>query len=108
MIPAGLVVGRFQPLHLGHREYIEAAMRLCSFLYIGITNPTSSRAYASTNAPHRHTRSANPFSYQLRRQMILSLMRDSGIQESRYKVIAVHLDDLASDRARLRGRVRAL
>ncbi|MFI5265494.1 MAG: adenylyltransferase/cytidyltransferase family protein [Candidatus Levyibacteriota bacterium] len=32
----GLVIGRFQPFHLGHKYVIEEALRLCDKIYIGI------------------------------------------------------------------------
>ena len=33
------VHGRFQPFHVGHLEYVQLALGLGRFCYVGITNP---------------------------------------------------------------------
>jgi hypothetical protein len=38
-LPIAVVHGRFQPLHLGHMEYLLAGAERCRTLIVGITNP---------------------------------------------------------------------
>lgn len=89
----GLVAGRFQPLHYGHVEYIMAAFRRCSHLYIGITHPDPGVYYESATDLHRSLPSANPFSYELRKRMITELMADSRISRKEFDVIPIRLEN---------------
>ncbi len=74
----GIVLGRFQPLHIGHMEYLEAARRLCSRLFIGITNPDEESRIPSTADPRRSQSEANPFTYFERHQMIEDALLGAG------------------------------
>jgi cytidyltransferase-like protein len=89
----GLVVGRFQPLHLGHQEYIIAASRRCERLYVGITHPDNdpSKFYYHQSDPHRSKASANPFSFDMRRMMVEGLLGEYSIDPSRYTVVPIRL-----------------
>lgn len=74
----GVVLGRFQPLHLGHMEYLLAARAKADKLVIGITNPDSS-ALIYDEADQRRSRSENnPFSYFDRYQMVASSLFELG------------------------------
>lgn len=64
------VIGRFQPFHWGHYEYMVEAACLGPQLIVGITNPTPIRSRLSDFDPRRSTPEANPFSYDERRNMI--------------------------------------
>jgi cytidyltransferase-like protein len=88
----GLVAGRFQPLHYGHQEYIMAAFRLCTHLYIGITNPDPGKYFTTYSDKHRSLAVANPYSYEIREKMIHELMTDNRIHESEYTVIPIRLE----------------
>jgi cytidyltransferase-like protein len=73
----GLVLGRFQPLHVAHMEYLEGAKRHCERLVIGITNPDI-RAMVDEDADaNRSKQESNPFSYILRYEMIDRALRDA-------------------------------
>lgn len=72
-VKVGSVHGRFQPPHLGHRDYILAAKQHCEFLWVGITNYERNASTTSAAAPHRHATDANPFTY-LERTILLSKM----------------------------------
>lgn len=64
------VIGRFQPFHWGHFEYLTEAGRHSPHLAVSITNP-SARQTRHTNAdPKRSGEEANPFSYEQRSAMI--------------------------------------
>ena len=61
----GLLIGRFQPFHLGHLEALQFALSKVDKLWIGL---------GSSNKP---TEKNNPFSAEERKKMILSSINDS-------------------------------
>ena len=61
----GLLIGRFQPFHLGHLEAFRFALSKVDKLWIGI---------GSSNKP---TQKNNPFTADERKEMILSSIDDS-------------------------------
>ena len=61
----GLLIGRFQPFHLGHLEALRFALSKVDNLWLGL---------GSSNKP---TEKNNPFSAEERREMILSSIDDS-------------------------------
>ena len=61
----GLMIGRFQPFHLGHLEALQFALSKVDKLWLGL---------GSSNKP---TEKNNPFSAEERKEMILSSINDS-------------------------------
>jgi len=61
----GLLIGRFQPFHLGHLAALEFALSKVDKLWLGL---------GSSNKPMEKN---NPFSIEERQQMILSSIEDS-------------------------------
>lgn len=61
----GLLIGRFQPFHLGHLEALRFALSKVDKLWIGL---------GSSNKPPQKN---NPFSAEERKEMILSSIDDS-------------------------------
>ena len=61
----GLLIGRFQPFHLGHLEALQFALSKVDKLWLGL---------GSSNKPIAKN---NPFSAEERKQMILSSINDS-------------------------------
>ena len=61
----GLLIGRFQPFHLGHLEALQFALSKVDKLWIGL---------GSSNKP---IEKSNPFSAEERKEMILSSIDDS-------------------------------
>ena len=61
----GLLIGRFQPFHLGHLEALQFALSKVDKLWIGL---------GSSNKP---IEKSNPFSAEERKKMILSSIDDS-------------------------------
>ncbi|MEK0351142.1 MAG: adenylyltransferase/cytidyltransferase family protein, partial [Nitrosopumilus sp.] len=61
----GLLIGRFQPFHLGHLEALQFALSKVDKLWVGL---------GSSNKPAQKN---NPFSAEERRDMILSSIDDS-------------------------------
>ena len=66
----GLIVGRFQTFHNGHRVMIDTALRLCDHLVIFIGSSQESRTLK------------NPFNYELRKQMIELTFSDEYIEKN--------------------------
>ena len=61
----GLLIGRFQPFHLGHLEALQFALSKVDRLFVGL---------GSSNKPAQKN---NPFSAEERKEMILSSIDDS-------------------------------
>jgi nicotinamide-nucleotide adenylyltransferase len=61
----GLLIGRFQPFHLGHLEALRFALSKVDKLWVGL---------GSSNQPPQKN---NPFSAEQRKEMILSSIDDS-------------------------------
>jgi len=61
----GLLIGRFQPFHLGHLEALQFALSKVDNLWVGL---------GSSNVPVEKN---NPFSAEQRKEMILSSIDDS-------------------------------
>jgi cytidyltransferase-like protein len=71
-VPEVAVIGRFQPFHWGHFEYVTEASRHSArlSLIVGITNPSVERTRHTGSDPKRSSSEANPFTYEQRSAMI--------------------------------------
>ncbi|KPI28669.1 cytidyltransferase-related domain protein [Actinobacteria bacterium OV320] len=69
-MPEVAVIGRFQPFHWGHFEYVSEAGRHSPCLAVGITNPSVERTRHPGTDPKRSGEEANPFTYEQRSAMI--------------------------------------
>lgn len=76
--PYGLVLGRFQPLHIGHMEFLEAAKRRCDRLIVGVTNPDIRVMAFHPSDPNRSKEDSNPFTFFQRLLMIERSLRHAG------------------------------
>jgi nicotinamide-nucleotide adenylyltransferase len=72
----GIVVGRFQPFHLGHKYLIERALEICENIIIGIGSSNISDA-------------KNPYSYLKRKRFVQEFINDEGISPRVVKIVAV-------------------
>ena len=61
----GLLIGRFQPFHLGHLEALQFALSKVDKLWVGL------------GSSNKHMEKNNPFSAEERKKMILSSIDDS-------------------------------
>ena len=90
----GFLCGRFQPLHFGHFEFIEAALERTNKLYIGITNPFFEAIEAinyQSSDRGRGRPESNIFSFKERKRMIDSLM-DRYFGQKEYEVLECDLN----------------
>ena len=93
----GLVLGRFQPFHLGHLEYVEAARSRCRRLFVGITNPDPESIVATNSDPARSLPMNNPFTFAERREMIEASLWDLGWSDRDFAIVPapiLHADRL--------------
>lgn len=89
----GIVLGRFQPLHLGHVEYLEAAERRCGRLFIGVTNPDASKATIVEADTRRSLSCNNPFSYIDRHLMIEEALLGLGWPAESFCIMAAPITE---------------
>ncbi|MFZ5517397.1 MAG: nicotinate-nucleotide adenylyltransferase [Candidatus Zhuqueibacterota bacterium] len=87
MIKIGVIHGRFQPLHLGHMEYLLAGMKRVNYMYIGITNPDPTHTKEDKTALHRSSPSSNPLTYFERYNILQKALFDSGYSSSDFCIV---------------------
>lgn len=89
----GVIHGRFQGLHNGHMEYLEAALARCDFLYIGITNyDINEKKVVNKADPNRFLNENNPFTYYERCEMIRLALLEKGYSLSRFTFVPFPID----------------
>jgi cytidyltransferase-like protein len=89
----GLVLGRFQPLHNGHIEYLEAARKLADQLVVGITSPSNDKLVHDSADPNRSQSESNPFSYFDRYQMINATLAAAGWDHDDFAVVPAPINE---------------
>lgn len=89
----GLVLGRFQPLHIGHMEYLEGAKRQCERLVVGITNPDISTLIKEQADANRSKQESNPFSYVLRYEMIDRSLREADWKPDQFMITPAFINE---------------
>jgi cytidyltransferase-like protein len=75
----GVIHGRFQPLHLGHLEYLLAGAARCDRLVVGITNPDPWQTTAEPTDPERGSAEANPCTFYERYLMVEGALTEAGM-----------------------------
>ncbi len=78
----GIVIGRFQPFHLGHKYVIEKALDLCDCLYLGIG---SAQVFNEKN----------PYSAEKRKKFLEIFIKEEKIEDRIIKIITI--DDFPDD-----------
>lgn len=69
------IIGRFQPFHWGHFEYLLHASTISSNVVIGVTNPDHDAFYFHDSDLTRSHIDSNPFSFEERVEMIQSTVQ---------------------------------
>lgn len=94
-VPLGIVHGRFQGVHLGHAQYLEAAAQRSERLLVGITNPNPAQyTFAEPSDRHRTKLEHNPFSFYERMEMVRASLRESGFDDGHCQVLPMPIEDL--------------
>lgn len=73
----GLIIGRFQPFHLGHLEAVKHAMKGCDYLYVVVGSAQKS-----------HERE-NPFTAAERITMVKGALDAGGVDPARWMAIPI-------------------
>lgn len=87
MTAVGVIHGRFQPLHLGHLEYLLAGAARCDTLVVGITNPDPSQIAYEASDPGRGEDAANPCTYYERYLMVEGALVEAGVARDRLRIV---------------------
>ncbi len=82
----GSAHGRFQPLHLGHVEYLLGAKQRCRFLWVGITQYTTSSLKVTPEDPHRARPENNPLSYYERASILREALIDARLDAADFAI----------------------
>ncbi len=91
----GIVLGRFQPIHLGHIEYLRAARVECSRLVIGITSPDLQDLVETPEDRARSAAGNNPYTYFQRATMVEAACLDDGWDRSDFMVVPAPINTLS-------------
>lgn len=83
----GVIHGRFQPLHLGHMEYLLAGKNRCDYLVVGVTNPDPDLTKDHESNPSRSQTLSNPLTYFERLHIIRASLVEAGIPEHEFCVV---------------------
>lgn len=87
MSSTGVAHGRFQPLHLGHLEYLTAAAARCTTLVVGITNPDPTQIVSESSDPARGAPQANVCTFYERYLMIEGALAETGLPAERLRIV---------------------
>lgn len=85
--PVAVIHGRFQPLHLGHLEYLLAGAARCQTLVVGITNPDPSVVVEEPADISRGAPEANPCTYYERYLMVEGALVEAGVSHDRLRIV---------------------
>jgi nicotinamide-nucleotide adenylyltransferase len=77
MRPVGLLIGRFQPFHLGHLFAVRHALSKVEYLYVAIGSAQKSHEYR------------NPFTAGERLLMVDAALKEARISSKRWSIIQV-------------------
>lgn len=89
----GIVLGRFQPFHLGHLEYLAAAKSRSERVIIGITNPNVGELRFHEADPQRSEAASNPFPYFARCLIIEAALTGDGWSPNDFMFVPANIDD---------------
>jgi len=82
-----VIHGRFQPLHVGHLEYLLAGKRTCRLLVVGITNPDPESIMPESTDPARGLCSSNPCTFYERYLMLEEALVEAQVPRSEFRIV---------------------
>jgi nicotinamide-nucleotide adenylyltransferase len=74
----GCVTGRFQPVHEQHLDLIGIALDECEHVIVAVTNPDPGTWHQEPSSTHRHTATANPFTFYERARLLAAACAAQG------------------------------
>jgi len=83
----GVIHGRFQPLHVGHLEYLLAGSARCELLVVGITNPDPAATVREETDLARGEAAANPCTFYERLVMVEGALAESGVARDAFRIV---------------------
>ena len=83
----GVIHGRFQPLHIGHMEYLLAGKSECDLLVVGITNPDPWLMGNESSDANRGRLQSNPCTFYERLLMVEGALRDAGVSPDAMRIV---------------------
>jgi cytidyltransferase-like protein len=86
-VPLAIIHGRFQPLHLGHLEYLLAGAESCEDLVVGITNPDPTEVLPEPTDIRRGSPEANPFTFWERYLMVEGALQEAGVDMEHLRIV---------------------
>lgn len=90
-VAVGIALGRLQPLHTMHLQYLLAAAEQCEHLVVGITNPIRHNVFESVSDPPRSLPESNPFSYFERYLMVRDSLEEAGLARTAFDIVPAPL-----------------
>ena len=88
---AGVIHGRFQPVHHGHMEWLMAGKKRCDFLYVGVTMPDPRSILEAGDSPQA-LQEISPFTYFERLLMLRKALAAAGVPQKEFAVVPFPLD----------------
>jgi nicotinamide mononucleotide adenylyltransferase len=93
-VAVGSAHGRFQPLHLGHLEYLVAAKQRCEFMWVGITQYLAPALQATTPEDlHRALPQNNPLTFFERADILRVALSEAGVPGGEYAVTPFPIEE---------------
>lgn len=84
MVAEGSAHGRFQPFHRAHTEYVLAAKKRCTYLWIGITKYDIAPESLNPLGRPRERPEANPLTFFERQVMIRRALVAEGLRDAEF------------------------
>ena len=72
---------------------MQQALAIADRVLIGVTNADAAELRRHPASPHRHLTTANPFSFEQRRQLIDAALAAAGVAAARYEILPFPLDE---------------
>ena len=89
----GFVVGRFQPFHNEHLDYVLAAKKMCKFLWVGLAKFDSSMSESAFGETHRDDPKNNPLTYFERVRIISEVLTGCGVNRGEFGFLPFPIDE---------------
>jgi cytidyltransferase-like protein len=83
----GVIHGRFQPLHIGHLEYLLAGKARCDLLVVGLSDPDPWQRKSEATNPERGQAGSNPCTFYERYLMVEGALRDEGVAPEDLRIV---------------------